>query len=186
MKQNIIAFFTILLFIVLTGMYVFSIKYRSRDHTIGLIANDVKRLTIIFKRIDDQCRILSFDFQKNPINFLNVKTFEGSEVGPMNLAYPDKWEGPYLDNNPTMQSKEYQIVRTKQGHFITPGDGVRLPNGKVVGTDIVLDEDADILHMMHDKNALRVRGVALAAPLPLGNTKKLRALTSPLFRQVDH
>ena len=64
-----------------------------------------------------------------------VKSFEGSEVGSLNLAYPKKWQGPYLGDNPTFQGKAYQIIRTKNGYFVTPGDGIMLPNGLVIGRD---------------------------------------------------
>ncbi len=85
----------------------------------------------------------------------------------MNLIHPNKWEGPYLEDNPTMQAIEYQIVRTKKGYFITPGDNVRLPNGKIVGKDIKLDEDADITVMMSDENMLMFKRESLAVSLTL-------------------
>ena len=61
--------------------------------------------------------IYGFDYQKNPINFLNIKSFEGSEVTSMNLTFPDQWEGPYLSDNPTIQQKDYLIVKTKKGYL---------------------------------------------------------------------
>ncbi|MDP3889557.1 MAG: hypothetical protein Q8Q25_03385 [bacterium] len=149
-----------LFFIAITNVF-----FSSKKITSGMITEEVAKLAYIFQRIDQTCSILSFDYQKNPINFLNVKTFTGSEVGPMNLVHPEKWEGPYLEDNPTIQGKEYQVVKTNQGYFITPGDGVKLPNGKIVGVDIVLDEKADIAALMRDENALMFQGKALAAPL---------------------
>ncbi len=85
----------------------------------------------------------------------------------MNLIYPNKWEGPYLEDNPTIQAIEYQVVRTKKGYFITPGDNVRLPNGKIVGKDIKLDEGVDITAMMNDENMLMFKGESLAMTLTL-------------------
>ena len=70
-----------------------------------------------------------------------------------------------MDHNPSMQSKEYLVIRTKKGYFVTPGEGVKLPNGKVVGVDIKLDEHADIEAMMKDEKLLGYKGKALAAPL---------------------
>jgi hypothetical protein len=133
--------------------------------TSRVIAHDVKQLEKIFTRIHNTCRILGFDHQKNIINFLNVKSFTGSEVGSMNLAYPDKWRGPYMDDNPTVQRQEYMIVQTDSGYFITPGEGVELPNGKVIGTDIKFDLDTDIMALMHDKEGLYYKGLPLAAPM---------------------
>jgi hypothetical protein len=131
------------------------------------MVQDVARLADIFQRIDAECGIIGFDYQKNPVNFLTIKHdgFVGSEVGSMNLRHPDRWQGPYLQDNSTIHSKEYQIVRTKKGYFITPGDGVRLPNNKVVGKDIILDEHADIPALVLQKDGLNFEGKPLAAPL---------------------
>ncbi len=137
------------------------------------ISGDIAHLVSIFKKIDKDCGILSFDYQKNPIDFLTVTKFVSSEIGSMNLAYPQNWKGPYVDDNPEMQAKMYQVVRTKQGYFITPGDGVKLPNGKVIGKDIILDENADIFSMMGNQNELLYKDKALAAPLTLSKGKVL-------------
>jgi len=136
-------------------IFVFSYKegmYDMQQESGLFIAADIAELRSVFKRIHKTCKILSFDYQKNPINFLNVRTFAGSEVGSINLVYPKKWEGPYLQDNPTMQGKEYMVVHTNDGYFITPGEGVRLPSGKIIGKDVLLGEDADIPAMMGDKD----------------------------------
>lgn len=150
--------------------------YRSDVVSSTIITQEVKRLTDIFQKIHEDCTISGFDNQQNIINFLNVGTFTGSEVGPMNLARPDKWQGPYLDENPTIQSKEFMVVKTDSGLFITPGNGVRLPNGKVVGKDVVLSKDADIAAMMQDSNALRFKDRALAQKLILSSSRINAAL----------
>ncbi|MCX5921970.1 MAG: hypothetical protein NTX86_01450 [Candidatus Dependentiae bacterium] len=166
---------TVVIVGLLAVMLVLNFWYRPVGHTATSINKDLITLVDIFTRIDKRCKILSFDAQKNPINFLNVVTFKGSEVGSMNLAYPTQWEGPYLDKNLTIQNQEYQIVRTTKGYFITPGDGVLLPNDKVVGKDIILDEDADIAALSNDEGALMYDGKALAAPLVL-STNQLQKL----------
>lgn len=154
---------------------VFNVFHRTRITTGQLLADDVERLVTIFKRIDATCDIVSFDQQKNPINMLTIKKdgFVGSEVGSMNLGKPDKWEGPYVQENPTIQGKEYQIVRTAHGYFITPGDGVVLPNGKEVGKDIVFDEQSDIALMSRDENFLMFQGRPIALPLAIGSPAPL-------------
>jgi hypothetical protein len=150
-----------------------------------LIANEVVRLQKIFERIHATAHIESFDHKKNSINFLNVATFAGSQVGPINLSYPHKWQGPYVQENPTMQDIEYQVVQTKEGYFIAPGDGVTLPNGKVIGKDIVLDENADIKAMVNDRDKLEYiatslfSSIILPLAVPLDITKKM-AKTVPL------
>ena len=158
---------TIGLFVFLTIIAVINWWYRSPITAGTIMVNEIAQLADIFKKIDATCTILSFDNQKNKINFLNVKKdgFVGSQVGPMNLAHPDKWEGPYLVENLKMFDHVYQIVRTNKGYFITPGDGLVLPNGKVIGKDILLDANADVVHMMHDDTLLSFNGKPLAVQI---------------------
>ncbi len=184
-KRAIFPILTVLLFIMLIGVFVFRLFYQVRVGTDLIISQEVQQLVEIFKRIDKKCKIIDFDYQQNHINFLNVKSFEGSEVGSMNLAYPKQWEGPYLSDNPTIQEKEYMIVRTKKGYFVTPGQDVRLGNGRVIGKDIILNENADILAMMHDENALMFKGKALAAPLPVGSSTAREVLLENILRAED-
>lgn len=148
------------------------------------IVQDITKLKAVIEQINHDATIIGFDHQQNWINFLQIKKggFVGSEVGSINLAHPDKWNGPYMDDNPTIQNKEYMVVRTKQGYFITPGQGVTLPNGKTIGKDIILDEDADIAGMMFDKNALRYDDKQLAASLAIGS-EVVREQASELLPQ---
>lgn len=146
---------------------LFNFWFRAYSYDPAFIQKDLKTLQEIFITIDNDCKILGFDFQRNPINYLNVGTFKSSELGSMNLAYPHNWKGPYLNDNLQVQNKEYQIVSTKKGYFITPGDNVLLPNGKTIGKEIILNEDADIEQLMRDDNALSFKGQPLAIALPL-------------------
>ncbi len=154
-------------FAAILGMVVFNFMYRSASVTGNVIADDVQQLAAIFDTIHKECGIISFDYQQNPINFLNVAVFTSSEVGPMNLTYADKWRGPYVEDNLAVQGKEYMVVQTNQGYFITPGNGVKLPNGMVIGTDIILNEAADIQAMMRNPQKLLYKNRPLAAPLIL-------------------
>lgn len=117
----------------------------TQSHTIinDLIVDHIEELTRIFKEIDTDCHIIGFNHEKNYIDFLNVKSFEGSEIGSMNLAYPDQWKGPYIQDNPTIQEKLYVVIVTKHGYYIAPGDGVELSDGKVIGKDIILNAETD-------------------------------------------
>mgnify|MGYP000111892724 CR=1 FL=1 len=170
--------------VIVSGLLIVSFVnffYRSDAVTGSIITQEVRRLADIFHKIDKQCKILGFDNQQNIINFLNVGTFTGSEVGPMNLGRPEKWEGPYVDDNPTIQSKEFMVVVTDKGTFITPGNGVRLANGKVIGKDIVLSKDADIFAMAQDPELLQYKGRACAQKLNL-TTK----VPSPALEELAH
>lgn len=159
-----------LLFTVLVGILGVNFYYRSRWYTTGVMMQDLKTLQDVFKKIDESCTIMSFDAPITPINYLNVGSFEGSEIGAMNLVYPSRWQGPYLPDNLAVQGIEYQIVRTNKGYFITPGNGVTLPTGKEIGKDIVFTENSDIAQMMTQEGVLLFKGVAFAAPLPLKST----------------
>jgi hypothetical protein len=159
--------FTIIVLLVIMGISFFGFYYGTKDDITQDIAAEIKQLSSIFERIDERCHILGFQDQKNPINFLTIKKdgFVGSEVGSMSLAHPQHWQGPYVERNLDVQGIEYQIVKTNKGYFITPGDGVTLPNGAVVGKDFILDEGADIDAMMRDESQLSYAGTQFAAPL---------------------
>ena len=141
--------------------------YEQPRLTADTIAQDVQHLANIFAVIDKDCGILSFDYVHNPINFLTIKKdgFVGSEVGSMNLAHPEKWQGPYVTKNLHIQAKEYQVVQTYKGYFITPGQDVELPNGKRMGIDIKLDATSDIAAMAQDPSLLQHEGKPLAVPI---------------------
>ncbi len=135
-----------------TGLIVvalFAISIVQYVHQINIelgiaLVEGSKRLAEAFETINQECGILGFDHQQNNINFLNIRSLSGSEVGPMNLKNPERWNGPYICDNPTVHSKEFMIVRTNDGYFITPGNGVKLPSGKRVGRDIMFNQTADI------------------------------------------
>jgi hypothetical protein len=158
---------TIMLFVALVTVTVVRLVYQSRIESSEIMTEDIRRLGEIILRINERCKILDVDLQKTPIDFLTVVKFVGSEVGSINLAYPERWEGPYLHTNPTIQGKEYQIIRTKKGYFITPGDGVILTNGKMIGKDIILDEHADIRALMKSDQAFKYKDSSLAIELPI-------------------
>lgn len=172
MKKNGFLYIIItgVLFAVMAGILGVNFYYRSRWYSASVITEDLKTLQDIFKRIDESCTIMSFDAPISPINYLTVRSFESSEIGAMNLAYSSNWQGPYLEDNLTVQGIDYQIVRTKKGHFITPGNGVMLPTGKELGKDIVLKSDSDITLMAAEEGVLMYNGKPLAVPMPLKST----------------
>lgn len=154
---------------IICGFVILSIvnfHYRSSYVLGAAIAADVQKLGKAFEKINRECSILKFAQQQTPITFLNVESFTGSELGGMNLALPENWQGPYLPLNPEVQNIEYMVVRTDEGYFVTPGNGVTLPNGKEIGTDIILDQKANIGKMMYDKDALYFNRKPLAYVLP--------------------
>jgi hypothetical protein len=159
---------TVILLVVLVGLSIYTLMRKSNNNTAIIIDRDLQTLADVFHRIDMDCKIIHFDYPLNRIDFLNVKSFVGTDVGAMHLAYPEKWKGPYLDANPRVQGQEYMIVVTHKGCFITPGTEVQLPNGKVVGVDIILNEETDIETMMKPGGAFNADGKPLAAKLNVG------------------
>jgi len=152
------------IFVIIAVMNTF---ITSKEYVADVIDHDIKNLVEIFKKIDTQCGILSFDYPKNHINFLNVAKFAGSEVGSMNLIHPENWQGPYMKETPRVQDKEYVVRKTDKGLFITPDDGIKLPNGKIIGKDIILDEKADIASLIKEEGTLKFKDKLLAEPLDL-------------------
>lgn len=166
----------------LIGFSIFTFRARkARDRGV-MFTNDIARLVQIFQKIDATAGIAGFDFPKNEINFLNIKKdgFVGSEIGSMNLIRPARWEGPYIEEITSLQEQNYMVVRTDRGYFITPRDGVRLPNGKVIGQDIIIDENSDIESMMQDNALLAYNGSPLAARIMISGSSALPPAAAPV------
>lgn len=130
-----------------------------------LIAQHIQTLKDIFYTINKECKIIAFRYKKNIIDFLNVKSFMSNIVGPMSIKYRDKWQGPYLDNNLSIRNIFYQIIKTKKGYYILPGDGVQLSNGKIIGKTLVINKCTDIDLLLSDSNDLNINKKPMAAKL---------------------
>ncbi|MFA5998540.1 MAG: hypothetical protein WC747_00770 [Candidatus Babeliales bacterium] len=151
-----------------------------------IIHQDVMMLQKIFKQIHNDCSIVSFAHSKNNIDFLTVKQFVGPEVGAMSLGFSSQWKGPYLKENPTINQQVYQILQTKTGCFIVPGDGVVLSNGKKIGVDFVLDENSDMDEMMQNPECLKSSAGALVAQIPVISKKLQDFIQHPFaFDDID-
>lgn len=149
------------------GFTLHQFYHQSQVATNRIITEHIDKMVEIFKKIDATCGILHILHAKNYIDFLNVRSFSGSEVGSLNLAHPEKWQGPYLQDNFTMQGKLYEIVKAKSGFYLVPGQGVKLASGKVIGKDIVFHEKTDMEQLLNSKADLEYEGAALAAKLPM-------------------
>jgi len=143
----------------------FGTQYESKANKAQIIARDLKLIEATLKKIHADCIISGFTQIKNPLTFFNVITFTGSEVGTLNLVHPDKWRGPYIKDNPSIQGVEYQVVHAKDGLFIIPGDGVSLPNGKTIGKDIIVNEQSQVETMLHKDDTLCYKEYCFAKKL---------------------
>jgi len=171
-----------ILLLVLGGLAVYRLLYQTRVIVNGIIADQITQLSGIFKKINETCVITEVTQSVGHVNFLNVKSFVSSEVGPLNLAYPKEWRGPYVKDNPSIQGHVYEIVKTKQGYYIVPGTGVKLSSGKIMGKDIIITPTTDIEALI-TKGPLRHEDKALAAPLPMKGKPMLFDPT--IFQTVD-
>ncbi len=162
--------YTGIITIILAGATTVTIVHLWREPQVlrsDYIAHDITRLAEIFSRINETCSIISFDRTHNYIDFLNIIEYKGSEVGPMNLRYPDGWEGPYLRDNPTMQGVAYMVLAAQDGHYVVPGEGVTLSNGKTIGSDILLDADTNVQSLLTADGGLMHKDKQLAAWIPV-------------------
>lgn len=131
----------------------------------SVITEDISIIINALNRIDKTCNILSIKNKQNSVDFLNVVKFVGSEVGCLNLAYPENWEGPYALDNPTVQGKLYEIIKTREGYFVVPGQGVELPNDLVIGKDFEISLESDIEKMLQPGGPLTYKDFTLGAKL---------------------
>lgn len=173
-KSNIIVALgtaTFLLFLV--GITIFYFLNYTKQATADQIITDIELLGSTFKKIDETAVILEFNSPKSVINFLNIKKdgFVGSEVGPMNLVHPQKWNGPYLRDNPMIDNKEYQVIKTAEGYYVVPGDGVKLPNGKIMGTDVIIDRSTLMKELISDGGDLNYKNRPLGAFIPTASSR---------------
>jgi hypothetical protein len=141
--------------VVLIFLFVLRVFYARPALVASIIEDDIRQITLMLEKIDARCNILSIDDDRNEVDFLNVKSFTGSKVGPFNLAYPRRWEGPYLHVNPSISGKHYEIIKAADGVFVVPGQGVNLPNGFEIGKDFVLDRKTAVNSLLREGGHLR-------------------------------
>lgn len=178
-RDRVKTWISVLVGLLLAGLFAYTVYFfffQAKIEIAEQLSSDVHTLKNILQKIDAQCEIMSFDQEKSYINFLNVGCFEGSEVGPMNLAYPKKWQGPYLKDNPTMQGFYYYVLKTPRGYYIVPGDGVKLRDGKILGKDIVITANSDIDELLKREPGLWFGDSPLITGLVLIRESKQKSL----------
>lgn len=163
-SRYFVLFSSTLLFL-LVGIFCFKVFHSRPAVLTSVIREDLAQIERALREIDRTCNILSIRPDHAVIDFLTVQRFSGSAVGALNLAYPKKWQGPYLKRNPSFQEHLYQIVQTKDGNFVLPGQGVQLPNGLVIGKDIVLGKDSPVNEMLKAGGRLNYQSEALGIRL---------------------
>lgn len=162
MSGRFLPILTMFFFLLLLTIAVYRLYKNVSEVPSKLVAEHIEKLASIFKKIDETCGIDHFDEEKNRIDFLNVKSFVGSKVGSLTVQHPERWQGSYIDVNPTAQDKPYVVVKTSAGYYIAPGDGVKLSNGKIIGKDIVIDKNTDFEKLTRDPSGLLYENHPLA------------------------
>jgi hypothetical protein len=165
--------------------FVLRVLHKKPYFVAGVIAQDLKRIVVALEEIDRHCNILSLAHTKNHVDFLQVEKFKSSEIGSLNLAHPQNWRGPYLDDVPEFQGNPYQIVQVKDGIFILPADGSHLPNGIIIDKDFKISKDLVMSDMLKKDGKLNHRGVPLAAKISfeIGDVK--RKLTPKTMESIS-
>ncbi len=158
-------FFSSLILVILLIFFITTTFKDKSFFSTNILSGDINKIVNALTQIDKDCSILSIENESNPIDFLTVKAFVGSEIGSLNLGYPKNWNGPYLLDSPRFQGRLYNLVRNKYGAFVIPGDGSKLPNGLVIGKDLKLSYDSDIVTMLENGGQLNYKGIALGAKL---------------------
>jgi hypothetical protein len=157
--------FSSLILLVLLALFIYKVMHNRAYYLSSVIEQDVTIIAKVLASIDKDCGILSLSREHLPVNFLTVKSFVGSSVGGLNLAYPQKWQGPYLQINPTHQERFYDLIQTNEGLFLLPGLGVSLPSGLVMGRDVKPGFDVSIKKMLEKGGVLNHDGSLLGLQL---------------------
>lgn len=176
-KKHFVYFSSLLLFSVF-GLFVYQVLRERPIFLATVITSDLEQIEKHLNEIDRDCNILSVVPARAYVDFLNVNTFTGSTIGALNLAYPDKWQGPYMRKNPSIHGIFYELVKTREGVFIIPGNGVKLPNGLVVGKDFEVTFGTEIGKMLEAGGQLNFKNEPLARKL----TFKIGDWDSPVFQ----
>lgn len=156
-----------LLLAMLVGTTGYYLVYQMRTASTVVMVQQVAAIERALKRIDETCEIISIAHERSYIDFLVVRTFVGSQVGPLQLRFPAKWEGPYEQQNPTVQGIQFELVTVRDGYAIVPGAGVTLMNGKIVGKDIMFGPDTDIDALLVPESGLEFEGNPLVRKIAL-------------------
>ena len=101
-------YFAIFSTVLLAVLFIIFLVKTTKEGPVQLatiIQSDIEQIEKVLIDIDTTCNILSFNYDNVRINFLTVEKFVGSTIGCLNLAYPGKWHGPYMQRNPTLQGK---------------------------------------------------------------------------------
>ena len=170
-------YFSSMVLLSVFGIFVYQILRERPLFLATVITSDLVQIERHLNEIDRDCNILSILPER-----ANVGKFAGSTIGSLNLAYPEKWQGPYMRRNPTIHGIFYELVRTREGVYIVPGRGVTLPNGLVVGKDFEITFATEVNTMLQPGGQLSYKNEPLAKMLQF----KIGDWDSPMFQHSTY
>ena len=153
----------ILTMLVIFGIY--GIVHKNPDVMAAKMCKDLEQLVVVLQKVDKDCSIVSIDSGSGVIDFLTIEKLLGVDAGCLMIAYPEKWAGPYLKKDLMYQGAYYEIVQTNHGFYIVPGNGVRLPNGFVMGQDLEINSKIEIEPLLKPGARLCYKNNRFAMPL---------------------
>ncbi len=158
-------YFSAFVLTAILSFFVYQVIKDRPQHLVSVIESDLDQIEKKLAEIDKDCNILNLTSDRAYVDFLNVEKFAGSTVGCLNLAYPKKWRGPYMQHNPTLQGVFYELVKTGSGVYLIPGHGVKLPNGVVLGKQCEVTQVSPIAQFLQPGGPLNYKGKLLARKL---------------------
>lgn len=165
LEKKIFPIFSSVILVLIFIFFIYRhLKYTPLDEAV-LIESDLNTIVDKLTQIDKECSILDFKYDRNFIDFLTIKSFISSEVGALNLAYPEKWNGPYLPDILRVQDKVYEVVKSRDGYYVVPGRGVILPNKLEMGKEIIIDDKTNVSALLKKGEPLNFNGIELARKL---------------------
>ena len=144
------------------GTYFFLYHFKRTQYN-----ETVLNLSEIIEKIDSSCKIMCFAEDMNAIDFLNIKEFAGDHVGSMKVNAPQQWKGPYAEEISLYNGKPFNIFVHATGAYIVPGVGTILDDGKIIGKDIVFDENFDMENFCKTFDSLCPKGKRLIKKLKI-------------------
>lgn len=188
--KKVFPIFSVLILAFLLVLFIWRYYKAKPIYEAQLINSQVTKLEQVLRDIDDSCSILSVQHDRTPIDFLTVEKFVGSEIGGLNLAYPKYWAGAYVHDNFSMRGVSYELIKAKDGYFIVPGNGLRLPNGLVMGDDIIITKKVAVMPFLEPRGLLNFHNIALGKkvsfmigdwPYPKNKQKKVKEINRSLI-----
>jgi len=76
------------------------------------------------------------------------------------VRYPERWSGPYSDTDFTYDGKPYMLLKKSSYMVILPSLGTELPNGAVIGKDVLVDDSMTYSEVVRN-HYLTYKGVPL-------------------------